>query len=153
MLSRLVYIWPPAHHVNSLGSKQRLIHHLDVIAGQTSSLRPQSKILKDGDPIPKDAVIKRTHSDCGDHVIMPTDLGDRNWDNLNDNLHIPGSVWIAQALVPTLRKLGEWKVILIGGQPLYTVHAKYNDVKATWCWEPVDSFYSLDEFRYVLKNK
>jgi hypothetical protein len=94
---------------------------LDVIAGQTSSLHPQSKILKDGDPIPKDAVIKRTHSDCGDHVIMPTDLGDRNWDNLNDNLHILGSVWIAQALVPTLRKLGEWKVILIGGQPLYTV--------------------------------
>lgn len=150
MLSRLVYVWPPAQHVNGLGSKQRLIHHLDVIAGKTSSLRPQSKIIRDGDPIPKDAVLKRTHSDCGAHVIMPNDDVDRIWDTLNDNLNTPGSVWIAQALIPTLRKLGEWKVILIGGQPLYTVHAKYNEVKSTWSWEPVDSYYSLDEFWYVI---
>ena len=117
-----------------------------------SLLRPESKVLRDGDPIPKDAVLKRTHSDCGHHVIMPSDDVDRTWDILNDDLNIPGSVWIAQALIPTLRKLGEWKVIIIGRQPLYTVHAKYNEVKATWSWEPVESFYSLAEFWCVTIN-
>jgi len=150
MLSRIVYLWPPVQQVNGIGSKQQLIRHLDVIAVKMSSLRPQSKVLKEGDSIPKDAVIKRTHSDCGVHILMPDEAG-REWDDLRDDSNVPGSVWIAQAYVPTLRKLGEWKVILIGGRPVYTVHAKYNEGKATWSWEPVDSFYSLEEFRYVWK--
>jgi hypothetical protein len=58
ILSRLVYIWPPVQQVNGIGSKQQLIRHLDVIAVKMSSLRSQSKVLKEGDSIPKDAVIK-----------------------------------------------------------------------------------------------
>jgi len=145
-LSRLLYVWPPVQQVNGIGSKQQLVYHLDIIAVKTSSLRPVTKVLKVGDSLPKDAVIKRSHSDCGQHVLMPNESG-RDWFNLNQYPKVPGATWFAQAYVPTLRKLGEWRVFIIGGRPIYTVHTKYHEGKSTWSWEPVDSFYSLREFQ------
>jgi hypothetical protein len=74
-LSRLVYMWPPLQQINTIGSKRQLISHLDFTASKTSSLRPKTIILKDGDSIPKDAVIKQSHSDCGHHVLLLNDDG------------------------------------------------------------------------------
>jgi hypothetical protein len=150
-LSRLVYMWPPLQQINSIGSKRQLIRHLDFTASKTSSLRPRTVILKDGDLIPNDAVIKRSHSDCGHHVLLVNDDG-RNWESLNQHPKIPGAVWMAQAYVPTLRSLGEWRVFIVGGRAIYTVHTKYNEEKKTWTWEPVDDFYALEELRQDIVN-
>jgi hypothetical protein len=145
-LSRFVYMWPSIRQMNSIASKQQFISHLDIIAAKTSSLRPKTILLKDGDSFPKDAVIKRSHSDCGHHVLLPNNKG-RNWESLNQHPKIPGAVWMAQTYVPTLQSLGEWRVFIVGGQAVYTVHTKYNEEKSTWFWEPVDDFYSLEELR------
>jgi hypothetical protein len=145
-LSRLVYMWPSTRQINSVGSKQQFISHLDIIATKTSTLRPRTILLKNGNSIPKNAVIKRSHSDCGHHVLLPNNKG-RNWESLNQHPKIPGAVWMAQTYVPTLRSLGEWRVFIVGGQTIYTVHTKYNEDKSTWSWEPVHDFYSLEELR------
>jgi hypothetical protein len=137
------------NQINGIGSKHQLIIHLDIIASQNSFLRPTTKFLKFGDDIPKSTVVKRSHSDCGEHVLMPEDDG-RNWHSFSQYPKIPGSVWFAQSHISTLRKHGEWRVIIIGGQPVYTVHTKYNEAKSTWSWEVVDSFYSLEEILSVI---
>jgi hypothetical protein len=133
------------NQINGIGSKHQVIIHLDIIASKNSFLRPTTKFLEFGDIIPNNTVVKRSHSDCGEHVFMPTDNG-RDWTTFSKYPKIPGSVWFAQSHIPTLRKLGEWRVIIIGGQPVYTVHTRYNEEKSTWSWEVVDSFYSLKEY-------
>jgi hypothetical protein len=148
-LSRYLHIWPPVQQVNGIGSKHRLIRHLDFIASITSSLRPVTKFLNPGDLIPNLAVLKRSHSDCGEHVIMPGQPG-RDWSSLNNHPSIRGAAWFAQAHVPTLQTHGEWRVFIIGGKPIYVVHTKYNDEKKTWSWERTEGFYSLEEYRYVI---
>lgn len=149
ILSRHLHAWPPVQQVNGIGSKHRLIRHLEFVASTMSSLRPVTIILNGGDLIPTTAVLKRSHSDCGEHVIMPGNSG-RNWTYLNNYPPIHGATWFAQAHVPTLRTLGEWRVFIIGGKPIYVVHTKYNNEKETWSWEQTDSFYSLEEYQYVI---
>jgi len=105
-------------------------------------------MTKVGDSLPKDAVIKWTHSDCRHYVLTPNESG-QDWVNLIQYPKGPGATWFAQAYIPTLWKLGELRVFIIGGQPIYTMHTKYHEGKSTWSWEPVDSFYSLQEFQWV----
>lgn len=149
-LTRLLYIWPPIQQVHTFGMKQQLIFHLDIVAATvTRTLRPATKTLNIGDTIPQETVIKRSHSDCGIHTLMPNESG-RNWESMLRLPQVPGAVWFAQTYVPTLRTLGEWRVFLIGGEPVYIVHTKFHEEKSIWKWEFVENFYSLQEFRYVV---
>jgi hypothetical protein len=135
--------------INEIGSKMQLITHLDAIAdSETKTLRPCTKELKYGDFLPSNAVIKRTHSDCGFHVFKPKDSG-RNWQNFSAMRQVPEAIWLAQTYIPALDKLGEWRVFIVGGEIIYTVHTHHKG-NAVWAWEAVDGFYSLQEFRCVV---
>jgi hypothetical protein len=140
----VAYVWPPVEHLK-YGSKEYLISHLDIIAKMyTHTPRPSWKILKHGEEIPEGTVIKRSHSDCGDHVLRP-DSPLRNWNYL-DSETIPGSIWFSQEYIPQLDYMGEWRAFIVGGRITYVVHTRYNKSKRTWSWEPADTYYSLDEF-------
>jgi len=120
---------------------------LDIIAAMfTKTLRPQTIGLQIGDPIPANAVLKRTHSDSGNHVLIPGQPG-RDWDSISKLPGVPKAVWFAQSYIPTLLKLGEWRTFIIGGSIAYTIHSVYNAAKSTWSWELTDSYYSLAELR------
>lgn len=107
------------------------------------TMRPQWYILRNGNTISPNHVIKRTHSDCGNHVLKPGNPR-RYWDYLAQH-QIPGSVWFSQEYIKELDVLGEWRVFIIGGNIVYIVHTKRHKNGSTWKWEPVHSFYSLKE--------
>jgi hypothetical protein len=93
-------------------------------------------------------VIKRTHSDAGEHVLILHDKNNQekhNWDYLHSQLNILRSQWMGQTYVELLEKRGEWRVFMIGGQIVYTVHTLHNPGKRTWAWDVVQTYNSLDE--------
>jgi hypothetical protein len=141
-------IWPHPDQVEGIGAKSNLIERLDVIASAvTMSNRPTTTVITKPSDIPKDTVLKRTHSDASSHVILPTANRRRTWDLLSDGP--PGSIWLSQTYVPTLRKLGEFRVFLIGGQPTYVMHTEC--VKGSmWVATPQLMFLTLNEIRYSL---
>jgi glutathione synthase/RimK-type ligase-like ATP-grasp enzyme len=145
----MVHTWPPWQHVDRMGSKIPLMQNLDFIASTvTKSKRPITEILDVTTSIPDSIVLKRTHSDCGNHVLFP---GDPliNPTYLLSQLDIPGSRWLGQNFVPTLRKLGEWRVFIIGGQIVDVVHTRINHETGCWKWERTTRFWSLGELRQV----
>jgi hypothetical protein len=120
--------------------------HLDIIAkSETNTPRPHWKFLNYGDALPSQDVIKRTHSDCGNHVLRPGHP-DRNWEYIYKET-IQGSRWFSQRYVPELTVLGEWRVFVIGGDIISVVHTIYNGDSQTWRWEMVHSYYTLEELR------
>jgi glutathione synthase/RimK-type ligase-like ATP-grasp enzyme len=141
-------MWPPQEQVQT---KWDMINKLDFVAARrTFSARPRTRPLVDGETISDRVVLKRTHSDMGQHVLLPRDKQDRrNWDYLRLSTDVPGCFWLAQTYINTLATLGEWRVFLIAGQIVYTVHTVYNQVKETWTWDVPTTYYSLDELRYV----
>jgi hypothetical protein len=143
-LRRLVHVWPPHGQLNTVGSKWQLVQNLDIIAARyTNSARPYSALLDHGCVIPNDIVLKRTHSDTGRHVILPG-CNDRTWAYMDAHSEIPGCRWFGQTYVDTLYRLGEWRVFIIGGKAVYTVHTVYDDTRQTWRWDIVRDFHSLE---------
>jgi hypothetical protein len=143
----MLFVWPPLMHLK-IGSKERLMEHLDLIAQtKTYTCRPQWRILEDGDELSSEDVLKRTHSDCGSHVLKPGNPL-RNWDYLRRET-ILGSVWLSQEYIPHLHRLGEWRVLIIGGEIIHTVHTIYDEDEETWSWETARTFYSLRELEYI----
>jgi hypothetical protein len=146
-LCRTVQVWPPPKQMNTVHSKwtqvQNLLH---VALSKTHTMRPQSKLLKDGEPFPPNIVLKRTHSDTGHHVLFPGDPR-RNWDYMRLNCEVPGLCWFGQTYVEPLAKIGEWRVFLLGGRDIYTVHTHYNKESKSWRWDIVTTFYTLEELR------
>jgi hypothetical protein len=147
-LRRGIRIWPHQDHVNTIGSKWELAQSLDIIAQKrTNTARPTTRLLVDGEKIVDAMVLKRTHSDAGEHVVLPWDVNRRNWEYLRSQLDVPGSQWIAQSFMEPLARLGEWRVFLVGGVMVYTVHTLKNRDRNTWSWDIVDTFYTLEELR------
>lgn len=146
-LCRTVHIWPPPKQMNTVHSKwiqnQNLLH---VALNVTHTIRPQAKLLNDGDQFPPNIVLKRTHSDTGHHVLLPGDAK-RNWEYMRNNCEVPGSRWFGQTYIEPLSKMGEWRVFLVGGKVVYTVHTLYNKESKSWKWDIVSSFYTLDELK------
>jgi len=137
-------IWPHPEHVDRVGVKSNLIASLDEIAREvTFTPRPVTKVIKRPCPIPTDTVLKRTHSDTGKHVVLPNTIG-RTWDKLQDGPR--GSIWLSQTYIPTLPQLGEFRVMLVNGEPLYTIFTVMlkSDCGAA---VPVDRFLALSEIR------
>ena len=131
-----------------MASKWELAQILDFIAQErTKSARPKTRLLTDGEPILNVMVLKRTHSDAREHVILPSDIDKCNWVYLRSQLDVPGSQWMAQSFVEPLMRLGEWRVFLIGGKPVYTVHTLKNRDQNTWSWDMVCTYYTLEELK------
>lgn len=147
-LCEAVRMWPPQDQVRN---KYDVIRQLDLVAARrTISARPVTHKLDDIDNIdPTKVVLKRTHSDMGQHVILPGDESKFTLEYLQSRLEVPGCFWFAQTFVPTLRELGEWKVFLIGGQIVYIVHTRRNWSKGVWVSETPTTYYSLEELRWV----
>jgi hypothetical protein len=144
-LLKVAHVWPPSEHLE-MGSKDELLTNLDIVAGsETNSPRPSWMLLRRGDPIPTNTIIKRTNSDCGNHVLRPTSQ-DRNWEYIEKET-IPGSRWISQSYIPELAILGEWRVFVIGGDVVSVVHTVYNEENETWNWEMVELYYTLKELK------
>lgn len=142
-----VHVWPPQNQPSTIGSKIQLIQNLDYVAANvTRSTRPKTIQIKCPQDISHRAVIKRTHSDTGYHVLMPDDPR-RNWDFITQNSEIPKCLWFSQSYVEPLDKLGEWRVLMVGGRIMYVVHTHASIVGGDrqWKWEMVHDFYSLDE--------
>jgi hypothetical protein len=143
-IRRLVHVWPPQGQQNTIGSKWQLMQNLDTVAARsTFSARPSSRLLENGQPLPEGIVIKRTHSDAGRHVLLPEN-DHRSWEYLNANSEIPGCRWFGQTYVETLHRVGEWRVFIVGGRIVYTVHTVWNPLRQTWKWDIAREFHSLE---------
>jgi hypothetical protein len=138
--------WPPSIQVEHLSRKDVLIAHLDYIAESMGLPRPVTQILKRGEAIPGDKVLKRTHSDCGAMVIIPkSGHGSVKWETLHKGPE--SAIWMSQEFVHTLRALGEWRVVIVGGQSHYIIHSYYNEPKKAWDFVEVTRFLTLEEIR------
>ena len=132
----------------TIGSKWELSQSLDIITQKrTNTVRPKTRLLVDGEEIVDTMVLKRTHSDAREHVIVPSDMNRHNWDYLHSQLDVPGSQWIAQSFMEPLARLGEWRVFLVGGVMVYTVHTLKNWDRNMWSWDIVHTYYTLEELR------
>ena len=98
--------------------------------------------------IPDAIILKRTHSDCGAHIVHPGESG-RTWLDLQRKLTVPEAKWFGQTYVSTLDFGGEWRVFLVGGKVVYTVHTLCRKSKPGWTNKHVDEFLSLDEIGSV----
>lgn len=148
-LAQSTYIWHSVDMPSTIGSKWQLIENLDIIAASDQRQRPQSRLMKSGDPLPPNAVLKRTHSDSGNHVILPKDNPvKRTWAYMDAHSNIPGCRWFSQAYIDLLRTVGEWRVVMVGGAPAYTIHTRPRKDKS-WKYRTVTEFWPLDRLLYV----
>ncbi|KAI6139413.1 hypothetical protein BKA82DRAFT_4020175 [Pisolithus tinctorius] len=99
-----------------------------------------------GDPINDAYVLKWSHSDCGKHVMLPTaPKSSCTWAHLMNNTNKDSDeVWIAQQYIPSLVLLGEWQVIIVGGQTMSITHTHWLN-NGSWSGILVTSFLSLEE--------
>jgi hypothetical protein len=111
-------------------------------------MRPTSRIINLDKPLPDYIVIKRSHSDANEHILLPNNLR-RTKEYLMANLEIQDSVWYGQTYIPLLERLGEWRVLMVGGRIMYVVHTLRNK-NGTWKCDIVQNYYSLAELRYFL---
>jgi hypothetical protein len=137
-------VWPTPNHVKLMGNKVQLIEHLDWIAEKLGSPRPRTVILKKGDPVPENAVLKRTHSDQHQHVRIPGHY-EGVWDELDEGPD--GAVWFAQEYADLLRQVGEWRVVMAGGRIIYVLHTKFDPTNKVWGYTNVHGYLSLNEMR------
>ena len=125
---------------------KELAQSLNLIAQERmNTARPRTRLLVDGEKILNAMVLKRTYSDAGEHVIVPSDTHRHNWDYLRSQLGVPGLQWMAQSFVEQLVRLGEWRVFLIGGNVVYTVHTLKKWEWNTWFWDMTHTYYTLEE--------
>ncbi|KAG9311147.1 hypothetical protein JVU11DRAFT_8210 [Chiua virens] len=145
--------WPPIRLTRRVSDKWTTICHLQIIA--QSSMRfnfsPHTRILKDGDAIPPDAVLKRSHSECSKHVILPSaPKTKRTWTHLNA-ITSAGTFWMAQEYVPSLADIGEWRVFIIGGRVMAVMHTRKHS-NGEWRGEETSSFCSFDEISKIIRR-
>jgi len=146
-LQEVVQLWPPQ---DQMPDKFELIKRLDLVAARrTYSARPVTQRLTDvGDFDISRVVLKRTHSDMGQHVILPQDGRVKyTQEYVEGHSEIPGCIWLVQSYVDTLAALGEWRVFIIGGQIVYIVHTRRNRTKGSWTAQTPINYYTLGELR------
>jgi hypothetical protein len=132
-----------------VASKRDVLYHLRVIATMRNGYAPATTLLEEGQEIPENCVLKRSHSDRGSHVILPsTDLSLRTWDYLKSHIY-SDEIWMKQEYVRSLQELGEWRAFIIGGRIISVVHTVKSKTETTWNYCHVGSFLTLDEIQYV----
>lgn len=148
-LSRQTLFWPPIRLARYAANKWTITSHLQMIARLQGSYTPSTTILTPGHDIPANTVLKRTHSECGQHVILPTDRKlHRTWEYLNARTG-KDELWMAQEYVESLAQMGEWRAFIIGGKVISVMHThKVSD--GDWLGACTNSYLSLDEIRRVV---
>ena len=144
LLELETHVWPTPNHVKLMGNKLQLIPHLDWIAEKLGTPRPTTVILRKGDPVPRDAVLKRTHSDQQEHVRIPGQY-EGVWDELDEGPD--GAAWFSQDYAHLLRQVGEWRVVMAGGSIIYVLHTVFDSSKEAWRYTDVRGYLSLSELR------
>lgn len=138
---------------------------LDMVAVSHGWKRPRTTMLKPGCLIPRDTVLKRSHSDGGYHVIFPEqsvkgngrtemearqDLNDlRDWSILNARTSSPEQRWVSQEYVDTLITCGEWRCFVVGGRIVSVLHTVKTPEDNIWHGQRVWQFLTLKEIRCV----
>ncbi|KAI6016399.1 hypothetical protein PISMIDRAFT_25228 [Pisolithus microcarpus 441] len=149
---RKVIIWPPAGELERAGWKFPIIDDLYAIATSlVPACPPITRGLCASDPIPPDTVLKRSHSDCSAHVIMPDASNKRTWPYLMSQAPT-GEMWMAQQHMPMLSKFGEWRVFIVGGKIIQVVHT-HRAGKGDWHASRVLTYWSLEELRAKIQNQ
>jgi hypothetical protein len=145
-MSENVLCWPRVPEMLKYGYKYNMITKLDRIAKSvTHSKRPESRILEAKDAAPKGWIVKREHSDTARHVIFPmTSRSTIKLDGQEGKYR-----WIAQEMMPLLRKWGEIRVIFVDRIPCYAVLTAPTK-KGPWDCRQYQKPYSLDALRRVL---
>ena len=140
--------WPPTKLTRRAADKWTTLCHLQIIAQNTRRYTPRAALLVPGEVIPPDAVLKRSHSECGTHVLLPSAKPElRTWEHLTSNA-TDGTFWMMQEYVPSLEWLGEWRVLVVGGKIIAVMHTiKLRN--GEWVGRPVHAFRSLEEVAYV----
>lgn len=123
LLELETHVWPTLNHVKLMGNKLQLIPHLDWIVEKLGSPRPTTVILRKGDPVPQDAVLKRTHSDQQEHVCIPG-----QYEGVLDELDEgpDGAARFSQDYAHLLCQVGEWRVVMAGGCIIYVLYTVFN---------------------------
>lgn len=163
-LMKRVRFWPPVPSLRMAGLKWNVVMILDMIAVKHGWIRPKTTVLTPGCQIPKGTVLKRSHSDCGDFVILPEGAvkGNtraatnerglrralRTWDELNVRTSAPEQKWASQEYVDTLVMFGEWRCFIVGGHIINVVHTVKVGDDGLWRGQTVRNFLSLSEIRY-----
>lgn len=147
---RPLVLWPPPRQLERAGWKLTVISDLTLIAEQNvHSLRPKTRKLSFNSIIPSNTVLKRSHSDCSTHVIMPSDSKRRTWKYLS-TMAPGGELWISQEHIPTLETFGEWRVFIIRGRILHVVHThRRGKGRYNWHGTRVENYRSLEDMRSV----
>ncbi|KAI6097729.1 hypothetical protein EDD16DRAFT_1719021 [Pisolithus croceorrhizus] len=149
---RKVIIWPPSRELERAGWKFPVIDNLSAIAASlVPACAPMTRRLGASEPIPHDMVLKRSHSDCSAHVIMPDASNKRSWPYLISQAPA-GEIWMAQQYMPFLPKFGEWRVFIVGGKIIQVVHT-YRVGNGDWLGCPVKAYWSLDELWAKIQNQ
>ncbi|KAG9311951.1 hypothetical protein JVU11DRAFT_7214 [Chiua virens] len=144
-------MWPPTKQLERAGFKFHLLVDLTLINDRQHAIRPATCLLPLNSPIPDDTVLKRSHSDCGAHVIMPGDAKRRTWSYLRSQT--PGNeLWLSQEYVDTLSRLGEWRAFLLGGEIIHVVHTYRDRSKGEWHGREVLSYWSLEELKELAQD-
>ena len=124
--------------------KWTTICHLQMIAQNAGRYAPRTTVLKVGEEIPPGTVLKRSHSECGDHVVLPSAKPRyRTWEYLNA-VTSEGTFWMAQEYVESLEAIGEWRVLIVGGRIIAVMHT-YKATNGKWGGTPTEAFLTLDE--------
>lgn len=132
--------------------KDEVIRDLSTIAIYSKDIRPTTIVLPKSRhcAIPKDTVLKRSHSDCGHHVIMPNDTMKRTWEYLSSQT-MHGEKWISQEYISTFKAFGEWRVFVVRGHIHHILHT-WKTKSGLWDGREVSHYWSLDELWCVICN-
>jgi len=145
-----VQFWPPIGQVRTAAKKWQTSQHLQLIARDNRRYSPATRLLLPGEDIQENDVLKRSHSDCGKHVILPNaPRSHRNWDHLKTKINAgTEEFWMAQEFVSSLGDIGEWRVFIIGGRITSVMHT-YKLANGKWQGTMVQKYMTTEEIRCV----
>jgi hypothetical protein len=123
-LDRRIAVWPPVEELLWSSHKLNVIKVLDEIAAIKKTPRPWTQLLTKGFKPTSETFLKREGSDCSNHALKPSQVAKLPQKDLAKKAQEAPYRWMVQQYVPALREVGEWRVILVGGRIVYTVHTR-----------------------------
>jgi hypothetical protein len=102
------------------------------------------------DPIPDHVIVKRSHSETGQHVLLPETDNDLKQATLRREVDIDEAQWFTQSFVPFLKDAGEIRMFFVGLKNVYSVHTVKDTKQDTkqdrsdWVFELMENATPLD---------
>lgn len=157
-LEKDLFIWPPVREMFRAGKKFTLVEDLDKIALKiTKTARPKTKLLDATCKLPltsdqRPHILKREQSESSNHYLSPFHVLQLKGPDVAQMAKGPIR-WLWQDYVPYLLTMGEWRMFIIGGQPLLAIWTikkiQGADLGIDQQWEDADmtGYYSLSEIK------